>query len=74
LAKEGDKYVGSLQSDAGSLELNNIKLEDNKLSCTFYYDGYELELTGTFMGETFEGTVGLDYNTFPVKATRATSK
>lgn len=71
IAKEGDSYTGKLHTDEGTINLQNIKVEDNKLNCTFSVQGYELEMSGTFEGDNFNGEVGVDYKTFKMTASRA---
>ncbi len=70
LSKDGEQYKGVLQSSMGSVDLENVKVEDNQLRGTFEMEGYELELIGTFAGEELEGTVGFEGYTFPLKGSR----
>jgi len=75
IAKEGEMYSGSLEGDAGTLELQDVEITDNQMKSKFSYQGYTMNLEGTFEGDTFEGKVIYDYyNSFPVKATKATQK
>ena len=70
LTKTGDSYSGTMTAMGGSIDLDDVKIEDNKLTCTFDYQGYTLDVSGTFEGETFKGEIGMDYNGFPMTATR----
>ena len=70
LTKTDAGYEGKMTSDMGELLLNNLKIVENKLTATFEVQGMELEVDGTFEGTSYTGTVGLDYNVFPMKATK----
>ncbi|MCG8306089.1 MAG: hypothetical protein MI975_01780 [Cytophagales bacterium] len=70
IAKEGDDYTGSLNSDQGSIVLEDITIEDGNLKCTFDFQGYEILMKGTFEGNSYAGNVSVDYNEFPMTATR----
>jgi len=70
LAKAGDVYSGTLNGSQGSTPLENITVTDNNLKCTFNYMGYTVEVTGLFEGDAFTGKCSVEYNDFPMKATR----
>ena len=71
LAKEGDSYTGNLTGQAGTMKLDNITIEDGKLQSEFSFQGYTLDLKGTFEGDSFSGNVSLDeYTQFPITATK----
>lgn len=70
IANEGDAYTGSLNSDQGSIPLEDISVEEGNLKCSFNYQGYEIEMTGKFEGKAFDGKVSVDYNDFPMTATK----
>ncbi len=75
IAKEGETYMGSLEGDAGKIELRDVEITDNQMKSKFSYQGYTMDLEGTFTDDTFEGKVVYDYyTTFPVKATKITQK
>ena len=68
--KVEDGYSGSLTSDLGTVQLNDVLIEDDKLTATFDIQGYEINLEGVFDGETFKGkTFAGDYE-FPMEAIR----
>ena len=54
----------------GSNQLNNITIEDEVLQCNFNYQGYKVEMQGTFEGTALEGKMTVDYNDFPLTATK----
>ena len=70
LTKEGEVYAGNLATSQGSLPLENITVTDNNLKCTFNYMGYNVDVTGLFEGDAFTGKCTVEYNDFPMKATR----
>ena len=70
VAKEGDNYKATLKGAVGTIELDDVEIVDNKLSATMDYQGYTLDVSGTFEGESFTGEVGMQSNSFPMTATR----
>ncbi len=74
IEKDGDEYTGNLTSNAGTIDLNNVTIEDNKLSSSFNYQGTPLQLTGTFSGDDFTGSVDAGSDSFPVEATRGSGQ
>ena len=68
--KEGESYTGTLNGEQGSTPLEGITIEDGKLKCTFDYQGYEIQMEGTFEGSSFTGNVSIDYNEFPMTASK----
>jgi len=73
IAKEGESYIGKLQGESGSMDLRDVEISENEMKSKFSYQGYVLNLEGTFEGEQFDGKVVYDaYTTFPIKATKLT--
>ena len=70
IAKEGDNYTGSLNSEQGSIPLEDVKVVESQLSATFDFQGYEVIMSGTFEGASYKGNVSVDYNEFPMSATK----
>ena len=70
ISKDGDAFVGKLTSDMGEIALNDLSIAENKLSANFDIQGMTLDMDGTFDGPQFTGTIGVDYNTFPMTATK----
>ena len=70
IAKEGEAYTGSVIGEQGSYPLENIKVEGENLSCTFRFQEMELFIKGIIEGASFTGHVSVDYNEFPMTATR----
>ena len=66
-------YSGTLSSDMGSVDLEDLVLSDGKMSTKFEVQGYEITMKGTFEGDTYNGMTNFDGNEFPMKATRQAS-
>ena len=67
-AEEG--YTGMLSSDMGSVDLEDLKIEDGKMTATFFIESYEIGMKGTFEGEKFIGSSDFDGNEMPIDATK----
>jgi len=64
LKSDDGYYTGSLNSDMGTFELNNLKIIDNKLSAIFYVQDMDFDLIGNFENNSFNGYVsgmGVDF-------------
>ena len=57
ITKADNKYAGVLSTPMGDLPFSNFKIVDGKLSGGFDVQGLELNLSGTFKGDTFTGAV-----------------
>ena len=68
IARDGENYTGTINSEEGSLPLEGLAIEDRKMKCTFFYDGLDIILTGIFERDTFSGTVKADYEEYPITA------
>jgi hypothetical protein len=65
-----DGYSGSLNSDLGSVDLDDLVIEEDTLTATFDIQGYVMDLKGTFDGEAFHGSTSIDGYEFPMEAVR----
>jgi len=63
-------YSGFLSSEMGTVDLQDLVIEDGNLSAKFDIQGYILTMKGTFEGDTYTGTTTFDGNEFPMNATR----
>jgi hypothetical protein len=70
ISKVESGYEGKLASDMGELLLNNLTIVEDKLNANFDLQGMQLDMTGTFEGPTFSGNISVDYNSFPMTATK----
>jgi len=66
-------YSGKFISDQGELVLENVNYsEEKQLTCTFWVQGMEFSMTGTFEGDTYIGIVdgGDQVGSWPITANR----
>lgn len=70
ITKDGDTYMGAVHGEQGSMDLENVVIENDALVCSFEYSGYTIDMTGTFVGDTFTGKCSVEYNDFPMTAVR----
>jgi len=70
IAREGDSYTGSLNSTQRTIPLEEVKVEESKLSAVFDYDGYQVIMSGSFEGNSYKGNVSVDYTEYPMTATK----
>ncbi len=70
ITREGDNYTGALHTAQGDAPLNGVVIENDELKCTFDYAGYTIDMTGKFVGDAFTGKCSVEYNDFPMSATR----
>jgi hypothetical protein len=68
--KAENGYSGALSSEIGSVDLDNLVIEDDKLNASYDIQGYILDLEGTFSGETFSGVSTIEGYEIPMEATR----
>jgi hypothetical protein len=70
ISQDGDAFKGDIKSDDGSISINmeDLKIEDNKLSSYFYFQGMKIDMSGEFSGNDFTGSIMVDYNEFPITA------
>lgn len=70
LTSDGSAYSGNISSDMGETELEDITIEDKKMSCSFSVQGYDADINGNFVGDNFTGTLSVAGYDFPVTMTR----
>ncbi|MBL7872489.1 MAG: c-type cytochrome [Cyclobacteriaceae bacterium] len=71
LRKENSSYSGVLISfDRGDIELSNIHLTGEKLTCNFRMRGSEYVVNGNFQANSFQGIVLFDNKEFTMVANR----
>ena len=67
-------FSGFLSSEMGTVDLQDLVIEDGKLSAKFDIQGYIITMKGSFEGDTYTGTTNFDGNEFPMNATRKPSE
>lgn len=71
IKQEGYKYVGTIQSDQGSLPLKNLVIENKELkNASFEAQGYAIDMSGAFEGDAFTGKIRAAGYDFPMTAVR----
>ena len=70
IEKAEDGYVGSLNSDMGSVDLQDLKIEDGQMTGWFEMQGYELSIKGTFEDTKFTGITSIDTYEMEMNATK----
>ncbi len=72
IRKNGDGYEGSISNSQGPTEMSDIEISGSTLEdSNFEAQGYSIQMTGTFEGETFTGKISTQGYEFPMTATRA---
>ena len=68
--QDGKIYKGKLNSDMGSVDLNDLVIKEGKLTANFDMMGNTINISGNFNGEVFDGNVDAGGFQIPFKATR----
>lgn len=67
---EDGTYKGVMASEMGTMDLNDVKIIESKLTSSFVYEGMDFELNGTFDDKNFDGEVSGMGSSFPTKGTK----
>ena len=72
IVNNGDGYTGTLQQKGDeAVPLEDIVLENGVLeSSRFAARRFSVTMSGTFEGDSFEGTISVSGRTFPISAAR----
>lgn len=65
-----DGYTGRFSSDFGDLDIDDLVIEDDKLTATYDFQGNLVNFEGTFEGDTFKGLSSAMGYEFPIEAIR----
>ena len=71
ISQNGNEFTGSLNSDMGSVDLNDLKIENGQLTANFDMMGNTIDMKGSFEGDVFNGTMSAGGYDIPFKATRS---
>ena len=66
----GKAFTGKLNSEMGSVDLNDVVINNGNLSANFEMMGNSINISGDFQGEVFNGKVEAGGYQIPFKATR----
>ncbi len=67
---DGEKFTGTMEAEQVSIELEDLKIEDGKLTAQFYYGTYLIDISGEFNEDEFTGILGPPDYQMPFSATR----
>ena len=67
-------YTGNLSSYMGAVDLDDLVIEDGKLTSNFDLQGYTVDFHGTFEGTTYKGITSIDGYDVPIEATKKESE
>ena len=70
IEKSEDSYAGTLNSDMGSVEIQDLNIEDGQLTGWFDMQGYQLSVKGNFEDTKFTGITSIDEYEIPMNATK----
>ncbi len=70
ISKTETGYSGILTAEMGSVDIDNLVIEEGKLTATFDIQGSEIPMKGKFEGDIYTGTTTWEGNEMPVNATK----
>jgi len=71
LSKAEGSYAGKLTNDDGfTADVKDLKIEEDKLSCYFYFQGYKVNIKGTFEENKLKANIDVEGMQFPFVATK----
>lgn len=70
IEKDGDQYKATMNGNAGTIEVGDVQIMDDQIKGNFNYQGYRVDMSGTFEASNLKGKVEVDYTVFPLTATR----
>jgi len=71
LNQEDKEVNGTINSDMGSTELRDLKIEDNVLTANFYAFDMDMDLTGEFAEDVLNAKIIVQGYELPFTATKA---
>jgi hypothetical protein len=69
-SQEGDEVIGVIGGDEGEMPLTNFLIDEEKASGNFEAMGYNLNMSGTFEGDVFNGKMSAEGYEFPFEANK----
>jgi len=70
ISHDGEKFIGRIDSDQGSMDLEDLKIEEGNLTTHFSVGSYLIEISGEFNEDEFTGTIGPPEYQMPFTAAR----
>ena len=68
LNHSGDGYTGTIDSEQGSSDLSNLKVDGSNITASFEYMGYDVTLKGTLSEHDLKGSFSAEGYDFPFDA------
>jgi hypothetical protein len=70
LNQEGKEVKGTMNSDMGSVDLRDLKIEDNFMTANFYIMDMDMDLSGEFVEDVLNAKITVQGYEMPFKATK----
>lgn len=70
IQRTGHQYRAELASGMGDLVIEELAIQDERLSGHFRYKGFKVNVKGVFEGNTLEGKLAVTLASFPLRATK----
>lgn len=70
LEKSDADYKGHLNTDVGKIDMKDLKIKGDKISFSISVQGFNVEIKGTFEGDTLNCTANVEGMQIPMVAKR----
>ena len=70
IQRTGKQYRAELASGMGDLVIEELAIQDERLSGHFRYKGFRVNVKGVFEGNTLEGKLAVTLASFPLRTTK----
>jgi len=67
-SQEDDQVIGLIGGDQGEIQLSDLVIDEEKLSANFDFQGYTVNMSGTFEGEELNGNMAVEGYEIPYTA------
>ena len=71
ISNDGNEFSGYLSSELGSVDLEGLKIENDKLTASFVIESYDFQIEGDFKDDTFIGVTTVEGYEIPMEAKKA---
>lgn len=70
ISMNGNAFKGIISSGGVQSDIQDLKIVNNILTGTFYFNGMTINMNGTFSGNSYEGKVDASGYSFPMTASK----